>query len=91
VVGYATRARRHQCRAGAGAAGDAADTGGLEGCGEAHHGQDGGQPARLYREVLASGELSMKWLSHKGVHVFLPQIFQKITLNSVHPQLDPPA
>ena len=45
VVRGATRPRGDQGGAGAGAAGDARDAGGVEGFGEGHRGQDGGQPA----------------------------------------------
>jgi hypothetical protein len=45
VVGGATRAGRHQRGAVAGQAGDAVHAGGVEGFGEGHRRQDGGEPA----------------------------------------------
>jgi hypothetical protein len=49
VVRGATRPRGDHGGALAGEAGDAVEAGGLEGFGEAHRGQDGGEPARQPR------------------------------------------
>jgi hypothetical protein len=51
----ATRPRGDQGGAGAGAAGDAMDARGLEGVGEAHRGQDGGEPPSQHRLASPRG------------------------------------
>jgi hypothetical protein len=55
VMWGAARPRGDDRGASAGAAGDAMDARGLEGFGEAHRGQDGGQPARQHRLARPRG------------------------------------
>jgi hypothetical protein len=51
----AKRARRDQCRAGAGAAGDAMEARRLKGFGEGHGRQDGGESPRQHRRARPRG------------------------------------
>jgi hypothetical protein len=66
LVGTATRARRDQRRAVAGAASDAVDACGLKGLGEGHRRQDGGESAGQHRRARPW------WTDEKDVVVTTP-------------------
>jgi hypothetical protein len=68
----AKRARGDQGGAGAGQAGDAVDAGGLQGFGQGHGGQDGGEPVRQHR-LARPGGASNRTLGSQRLHPLQPR------------------